>query len=163
MKGFKYLAAKFAPKIHRITLPDGTESVELIPDNSKVEKANETHEGYEINCIDVQNSNSGFCYTVTDELIVMTNNKEAVIDTIDMTLLPQFTLSQHQPFRQTISNLSKISDEITFIDIQKSLSFIEGNQYGLLAKPFLEAFDAVSWVKHYFDDGVSTEGYILIK
>ncbi len=163
MIGFKYIAAKFAPKIHKVTLPDGTESIELIPDNSKLEEGKETYEGYEVHCIDVQNSSTGFCYTVTDDLIVMTNNKKGVLNTIDMTLLPQFTLSQHQPFRQTISNLSKVSDEITFIDIQKSIPFIENNQYGLLAKPFLNKFDAASWVKHYFDDGVSAEGYILIK
>ena len=163
MTGFKYLAAKFAPKIHKVTLPDGTESIELIPDNTKLEESEETYEGYEVHCIDIQNSNTGFCYTVTNDLIVMTNNREGVLNTIDMTLSPQFTLSQHQPFRQTISNLSKVSDEITFIDIQKSLAFVENNQYGLLATPFLEVFDAASWVKHYFDDGVSAEGYILIK
>lgn len=163
MTGFKYLAAKFAPKIHKVTLPDGTESIELIPDNTKLEEAKETHEGYNIHCIDVQNSSTGFCYTVTEDLIIMTNNKEAVLNSIDMTLSPEFTLSQHQPFRQTISNLSKISDEITFLDVQESIPFIESNQYGLLAKPFLEKFSAVSWVKHYFEDGVSAEGYILIK
>lgn len=163
MDGFKVLAARFAPKIHKVLLPDGTESIELIADNTKLEEGKETYEGYDIHCIDIQGTSSGFCYTVTDELIVMTNNKEAVINTIDMTISPEFTLSQYQPFRQTISNLSKISDEITFMDIQNFIPFIETSDYGLLAKPFLEKFDAVSWVKHYFDDGVSAEGYVLIK
>jgi len=111
----------------------------------------------------VVNTSSGFCYTATDELMVIANNRNTAIKTIDLTISPKYVLSQHQPFRQTISNLSKVSDEITFIDIQKSLPLIATKSYGMLAEPFLKEFDAVSWVKHYFDDGVSTEGYILIK
>ena len=163
MKGFKYLAAKFAPKLHTVTLPDGTISRELIADTSRTEETAEIYEGYDVHCIDVTNSSSGFCYTVTDELIIMTNNRSTAINTIDLTLSPEFTLSQHQPFRQTVSNLSRVSDEMTFIDIQKALPLASNHPYELLIKQFLEKLDAVSWVKHYFDDGVSTEGYLLIK
>jgi hypothetical protein len=163
MDGFKYLAAQFAPKLREVILPDGTISRELIADTSRLQETSETYEGYEVHCVEVVNTSSGFCYTATDELMVIANNRNTAIKTIDLTISPKYVLSQHQPFRQTISNLSKVSDEITFIDIQKSLPLIATKSYGMLAEPFLKEFDAVSWVKHYFDDGVSTEGYILIK
>lgn len=163
MNGFKYLAAQFAPKLREVILPDGTISRELIADTSKLQETSETYKGYKVNCVEVINTSSGFCYTITDELMIITNNRSTATETIDLTILPKHVLSQHQPFRQTISNLSKVSDEITFIDIQKSLSVIANKQYGILIKPFLNELDAISWVKHYFDDGMSTEGYLLIK
>jgi hypothetical protein len=163
MKGFRFLASKFAPKLHVVMLPDGTESRELVPDSGRLEETNETYEGYDLNCIEITNSNYGFCYTATDELVVLANRKNIVTNTIDMSFAPKFVLSQHQPFRQTIGNLSKVSDELTFVDIQKALPMITKNPYGALAEPFLSKFDAISWVKHYFDDGVSTEGFLLIK
>jgi hypothetical protein len=163
MDGFKYLAAQFAPKLREVVLPDGTISRELVADTSKLQETSETYEGYEVHCVEVVNTSSGFCYTVTDELIVIANNRDTATGTIDLTLSPKYMLSQHQPFRQTISNLSKVSDEITFIDIQKFMSLIADKPLGILIEPFLKEFNAVSWVKHYFDDGMSTEGYILIK
>jgi len=163
MQGFKFLAAQFAPKLREVTLPDGTISRELVADTSKLQEITETYEGYNVHCVEVVNTSSGFCYTVTDELMVMANNLDTTTQTIDLTLSPKYVLSQHQPFRQTISNLSKVSDEITFIDIQKATPLITGKSYGMLFEPFLKEFEAVSWVKHYFDDGVSTEGYLLIK
>lgn len=163
MDGFKYLAAQFAPKLREVTLPDGTISRELIADASKLQETSETYEGYEVHCVEVVNTSSGFCYTVTDELMVISNNRDTAIETIDLTMSPKYVLSQHQPFRQTISNLSKVSDEITFIDIQRFMPLISGKSFSMLLEPFTKELDAVSWVKHYFDDGVSTEGYLLIK
>jgi hypothetical protein len=163
MDGFKYLAAQFAPKLREVTLPDGTISRELVADTSRLQETSETYEGYEVHCVEVVNTSSGFCYTVTDELMVITNNRDTATETIDLTLSPKYVLSQYQPFRQTISNLSKVSDEITFIDIQKFMPLMAGRSFGMLLEPFMKEFDAVSWVKHYFNDGVSTEGYLLIK
>ena len=93
----------------------------------------------------------------------MANRLSSIKETIDLTLSPQFVLSQHQPFRQTLSNLSKVSDEITFINLQKLSGLLKNNQWGALAEPFISPFEAITWVKHYFDDGVSVEGYLLIK
>ncbi|MBU0728044.1 DUF3352 domain-containing protein, partial [Patescibacteria group bacterium] len=163
MKGFRYLAAKFAPRLHVVTLPDGSESRELVADSSQLDESTEKYEGYEINCMEVKGTNSGFCYTTTDELIIITNKRQGVIDAIDLGSTPTNVLSQYQPFRQTIGNLSKVSDEVTFIDVQKTIPIFSNHPYGMLLAPFLEKFDAVTWVKHYFDDGVSAEGFVLIK
>lgn len=163
MKGFRFLAAKFSPKLQIVTLPDGTESRELVSDANKLSESNEEYEGYNVNCLEIKGVNSGFCYTVLDNLLVITNKKETAINIINLSISPEFVLSQYQPFRQTISNLSKINDEITFIDIQKIIPLIINNKYGLIISPFLNKLDATSWVKHYFDDGVSTEGFVLIK
>ncbi|MBU1934566.1 DUF3352 domain-containing protein [Patescibacteria group bacterium] len=163
MDGFRYLAAQFAPKLNIVTLPDGTESRELIADSSKLEESSEEYEGYDVNCMEVTGTSGGFCYTTTNELLVITNSRDLTLEAVDLSMSPQFVLSQYQPFRQAISNLSKVSDELTFVDIQRILPLISNNPYGIIAEPFLNKFDAISWVKHYFDDGVSVEGYLLIK
>ena len=49
-QGFRFLAAKFAPKVVSVTLPDGTESRELVPDNGKLESTEEKVNGYTVNC-----------------------------------------------------------------------------------------------------------------
>ena len=163
MDGFRVLAAAFAPKLQIVMLPDGTESHELVADNTQMKEVSEEYEGYDVHCLEVKKTGAGFCYTVTEDLLAVTNSHEKIIETIDMTLSPEFTLSQYQPFRQTISNMSKVSDEITFIDMQHLIPIIENKTYGALLTPYLKNFSAASWVKHYFDDGVSSEGYLLIK
>jgi len=163
MNGFKYLAAQFAPKLRVVTLPDGTESRELVADVTSLEETSEKYEGYSVHCLEVKGTSYGFCYTVTDNLMAMANNLDTVKTTVDLSLSPKNALSQYQPFRQAIGNLSKVSDEITFIDIQKLSKLISGQLIGQISEPYLNAFDATAWVKHYFDDGASTEGYILIK
>jgi hypothetical protein len=163
MKGFRYLAAQFAPKVRVVVLPDGTESRELVADISRLEENSENYQGTQVTCLEVKDTSSGFCYAVTDELLIITNNRDTAKGIIDLTISPKYMLSQHQPFRQTIGNLSKVSDEITFIDLQEALPAFNANPYYQLAEKYLKPLSAVSWVKHYFDDGVSTEGYILVK
>ena len=163
MKGFKYLAAQFAPKLRVVVLPDGTESRELVADTSRLEETSDTYQGHNITCVEVKDTSSGFCYAITDDLLIITNNRDTAAGIIDLTISPKYMLSQYQPFRQTIGNLSKVSDEITFVDLQKSLPMLDSNPYYQFIEPYLKSLNAVSWVKHYFDDGVSTEGYLLIK
>ena len=163
LDGFKILAAQFAPKLKVFTLPDGTESRELVADPSRLKEISETYETYEISCLDVTESSYGFCYTITDQLIVMSNNLDTIKETIDLSVSPRFMLSQHQPFRQTLGNLSKVSDEITFIDLGNADQILKNTKVGFITSKLAEPFEAITWIKHYFDDGVSTEGYLLLK
>jgi len=158
--GFKFLAAKFAPQIKVVQLPDGTESRELVPDNSKVVISEEKYNGYNIYCTEVAETIAGFCYTVTDEIIIITNSKSTLINTID---LDKKTLSSSTSFRKTLGNLSKISDEITYLNFDNFIELQENNKYIQTILPLISKLDSASWVKHYFTDGVSTEGYILVK
>ena len=163
-KGFNLLAAQFAPRLLITTLPDGTESREIIADDSKTSENSEEYKGNDINCVGIEKSNYGFCYTTTEKYIVMTNNHESAIETIDTTISSDLALSEYQPFREALGNLSKINDEISFLNLQSVTTLIkEQTPYGIFIEPFLNKFDATTWVKHYFDDGVSTEGYVLIK
>lgn len=163
LDGFQVLAAQFAPKLKVFTLPDGTESRELVADPSRLKETNEIYEDYEIKCLDVIDSNYGFCYTVTDELIVMSNHPDSIKETIDLSISPHFVLSQSQSFRQALSNLSVISDEVTFVDLENTYPLLENTKLGPFTSNMLDAFEAVTWIKHYFNDGVSTEGYLLLK
>lgn len=162
-KGFRLLAAHFAPKLSIITLPDGTESREMIADSSRLDEETEEYEGQEIHCLEVKKSNYGFCYAVLDSLIVMANSRAAVTDTIDLSLHGGASLSRHLPFRQTLSQLSRVSDEITFMDIPQITELLSTNPIVSTLSPVLSAFDGLTWVKHYFDDGVAVEGYLLIR
>jgi len=84
-------------------------------------------------------------------------------ETIDVKLSSNFALSQYQPFRNGLGNLSKVADEISFVDLQKTIPFLQKTPYAGFIEPIIKNFDSTTWVKHYFDDGVSAEGYILIK
>ena len=160
-KGFKFLAAKFAPKVSVVTLPDGTESRELVPDSGKLETTEEEVDGYTVKCTEVTGTAAGFCYTVTDEVIVITNNKDRLLKTLN--LKGAKLLSQSASFRKTLANLSKVSDEVTYVNFDNLYKLAENNQYVQALQPLLSKLSAGSWVKHYFNDGVSTEGYILVK
>lgn len=160
-QGFRFLAAKFAPKVMVVTLPDGTESRELIPDSGKLESAEETINGYTVNCIEVMGTSAGFCYTATDEIIIMTNSKERLLKTIDLKNTP--LLSESASFRKSIANLSKVSDEVTYLNFDNFYLLAASNQYVQALQPLISKLEAASYVKHYFTDGVSSEGYILVK
>ena len=163
LDGFQVLAAQFSPKLKEFILPDGTESRELVADPTRLKEINETYEDYEISCLDITDSIYGFCYTVTDELIVMANHPDSIKETIDLSLSPRFILSQSQPFRQVLSNLSAVSDEITFIGLENLSEVLKNTKLGLFTSSLFESFEAITWIKQYFDDGVSTEGYLLLK
>lgn len=160
-QGFRFLAAKFAPKVVIVELPDGTESRELVPDTGKLESTEETVKGYIVNCVEVTGTSAGFCYTATDEIIVMTNSKARLLATIDLT--DTTLLSESVSFRKSIANLSKVSDEVTYINFDNFYRLAASNQYVQAFQPLLSKLEAGSWVKHYFTDGVSTEGYVLVK
>ncbi len=163
LEGFQTLAAQFAPRLKEFTLPDGTESRELVADPSRLHETEETYQNYEIHCLNVLNSVYGFCYTVTDELIIMANHPESVKESIDLSISPRFVLSQSQSFRQALSNLSAVSDEITFIEFSNLHPLFKNTLAGIYTQNLLSSFEAVAWIKHYFNDGVSTEGYLLLK
>lgn len=163
LDGFQLLAAQFAPKLTVFTLPDGTESRELVADPTRLKDFKETYEDYEIKCLNITDSTYGFCYTVTDELIVLSNHPESVKETIDLSISPRFILSQSQSFRQSISNLSAVSDEITYVSLPNTEALLKDTPIGIFVDNLLSPFDSTMWIKHYFNDGVSTEGYLLLK
>jgi hypothetical protein len=161
--GFNFLAATFAPKLNIVTLPDGTESRELVPDESRVKESSFEISGYESSCIEVTQSDMGFCYAVTEEIIIMTNNRSTLESIIQFDTSGKVYLSQALTFRKSVSNLSKINDELSFVDINKLAGLFEANPTVTLLKPLLGQLDSATWVKHYFKDGVTAEGFILFK
>ncbi len=163
LDGFQLLAAQFAPKLKVFTLPDGTESRELVADPTRLKDFEETYEDYEIKCLNVTDSAYGFCYTVTDELIILSNHPDSVKESIDLSISPRFILSQSQSFRQSISNLSAVSDEITYVSLPNLQVLLKDTPVGAFVGNILSPFDSTMWIKHYFNDGVSSEGYLLLK
>jgi hypothetical protein len=163
MEGYKALAAQFAPKLKVVTLPDGTESKELVADPTKLNEESETYKDYDIECTTVTESTFGFCYTVTDSLIILSNSIDSIKETLDLSITPKYVLSQSQSFRQALSNLSAISDEITYVSLDNANALLKNTTVGVVTDKLLSPFEAVTWIKHYFNDGVSTEGYLLLK
>lgn len=161
-KGFQTLAAQFAPKVKSFILPDGTESRELIADTSSLEELTETYEDYDINCLDVEGSVYGFCYSVTEDLMIMSNDLGTVKETIDLGLSPKFVLSQSQAFRKSLGNLSEVNEEITFVNLRYLSPLLMNTRFADYAAQMAESFEAATWVKQYLDDGVMTEGFLLL-
>lgn len=162
-QGFKFIAAKFAPKISRITLPDGTESVELVPDNTSIQTSTETIEGYEVVCNEVPEKSVGFCYSITDEIILMSSSKESLVQSLKPDKKSNRLLSENPGFRKSLANLSKVNDELSYIHFDELSEVLTSLPSLSVWTPFLSGFDSSTYVKHYFSDGISTEGYILFK
>ncbi len=163
LDGFGALAAQYAPKLKVFLLPDGTESRELVADPTRLTELTEDYEDYEIKCMDVTGSVFGFCYTVTDQLVVLSNHVDSIKETIDLSTSPKFVLSQSQGFRKALSNLSAISDEITYVAMDSTSELFKNSKIGLWINNLFGPFEAATWIKHYFNDGVSTEGFLLLK
>jgi hypothetical protein len=161
--GFRNLAAQFSPKVKTVTLPDGTESKEMVADSSRLKESDETYQGADIHCLSVTDSDMGFCTALTDDLIILGNNIASIKETVDLTLTPKFALSQSQSFRQSLSNLSAVSDEISYFDLGNALPLLSQWPATALVSNLLDPFQALTWVKHTFTDGVATEGYLLLK
>ncbi len=163
MDGFGALAAQYAPKLKVFLLPDGTESRELVADPTRLTELSEDYEDYEIHCMDVTGSPFGFCYTVTDQLVVISNHIDSVKETIDLATSPKFVLSQSQAFRKALSNLSAVSDEITYVALDSTAELFKNSKVGLFINKLFGPFEVATWIKQYFNDGVSTEGFLLLK
>jgi len=161
--GFRMLAAQFSPRVKSVTLPDGTESKEMVADASRLKETDETYQGSDLHCLEVADSPMGFCTAITDDLVILGNNLASIKETIDLTITPKFALSQSQSFRQSLSNLSAVSDEISFFDLGNALPLLSQWPATALVSNMLDPFQALTWVKHTFTDGVATEGYLLLK
>ncbi len=159
-EGFKSIAAHFTPKIHTVTLPDGTESRELIPDDSSVETLQETVGDQGVTCTQV-GSKASFCYTITNELVIMTSGMEAMKKHLNPET--ETRLSEDSRFDQVFSQLSGRNDEVSFVRFENVAGFFESYEWMQPVANLLEPFDSAGWVKHYFDDGASAEGYVLFK
>lgn len=163
LKGFRLLASEFAPKLEIYTLPDGTESKELAADPSRLQEDEEVYNGYSVNCLDVTDSIYGFCFAVADELIIMGNDTDSIKESLDLLSSPRNSLSQSQSFRQAVSNLSPISDEITFIKMDNAENLLKESNLSIIFKPLFDSFESIVWVKRYFNDGAASEGFLLLK
>lgn len=162
-EGFGLLAAQFTPRVRTITLPDGTESRELVSDPESLKIFHETDKNLEIECAEVQATNYGFCYTLTDSLVLLANDMDALRQGIVSIRGKGETLDTFQPFREGLSNLSKVNEEMTFVNFTNIIPLLQKTAIGSLLIPYVEPLDAVTWVKHSFKDGVSTEGFLQIK
>lgn len=159
--GFELIAASFAPKINTVTLPDGTVSRELIPDESKVESGVSNVAGNEVACTEVRGDDRGFCYTVTQDLVIMANNKAF----IEKALNPEESemLADSSDFKKTTKDLSHVNDEMTFIQLDALKGLLPAGNIAEAIKPILSQFEASAWTKHYFENAVAIEGNLLLK
>ncbi|MFH0820344.1 MAG: DUF3352 domain-containing protein [Candidatus Peregrinibacteria bacterium] len=162
-EGFSLLAAQFTPQLLEVTLPDDTVSRELVADPDSLSLSHETYQGIDMDCVEVQASIYGFCYAVTDELMILANHASLLKASIDALSSPDLSLAQSQAFRQGLSALSQVNEEVSFVNLQSLAPLLQKTPWGQLLLPYLSPLDSTTWVKHTFEDGMSTEGFVLIK
>lgn len=163
MEGFRLLAAQFTPRIEVFTLPDGTETRELFADPESVKEATTEYGDADISCLEVEDSPYGFCYAVTENLLIMANKMSEVKTSLDLRASKGYSLSDNQSFRQPLSNLSKVNDEIGYFEGSTISDLFRSSPWTPFVQSALDPVESMTWVKHYFDDGMSLEGYILLK
>ena len=163
LAGFRLLAARLTPKLKVFKLTDGKEGKEFVASVKDLRESKEKYKNYEINCLDIADSYYGFCYTVTDKLIVISNNQSSIKETIDLGKNYNTSLKNHHSFKKSLSKLSTFSDEITFVKFDSLNKLMSNAKLSFGIGSLFDSFESVAWVKQYFDDGVSTEGYLLLK
>lgn len=158
-QGFETIASTFEPKVSVVSLPDGTESRELVPDDTSIEKTDKEIAGHQTYCTKV-GTKTAFCYAVTEDKVLMTNSEKllekSLTKSADM-------LSSTTSFASATENLSHVTDEITYLNFDRFIAYFEEKPILQLLKPMTANLDSATWVKQYFDDGVSSEGYVLLK
>lgn len=162
-EGFRFLGAQFSPKLRTFILPDNTESKELVADQNTVIENSKEYKNSAINCLQVKETNYQFCYAVSDQVAIISNQPQSIKESLDLIDHPELSLLENHNFKRTLNQLSKISDEITFIQFENLNQLLANSKIANFMSKLPNSFDTAGWVKHYFADGVSTEGYVLLK
>jgi len=160
-KGFEMIAASFAPKVNTVTLPDGTISRELVPDESKVESGTSDVAGNEVVCTEIRGDSLGFCYAVTEKMVLMANNKTFIENALIQK--EDSMLADDIDFKANTKKLSQINDEMTFIRFEKLNELLPSNIYLDALTPFIQKMESSAWTKHYFKNAATLEGVLTIK
>lgn len=163
MKGFEFLAAQFSPAVKTFTLPDNTEARELIADYTKINEVNEDYKGVPIKCLEVSESAYHFCYAVGSQFTMLSNRAYLIKQSIDLAENSSKSLAQSDEFKRTLNQLSKVNNEISYVHTDHLKKLLSPTRFGPWTHYLPESFHTIGWVKHYFDDGVSTEGMVLFK
>ncbi|QQR83379.1 DUF3352 domain-containing protein [Candidatus Peregrinibacteria bacterium] len=160
LDGFRALSAQFAPELKIIDLSDEEQNREMVLDPNRMQESNEPVAGTPVSCVSVSESAYGFCYAITDDLLILSNQRYAVESSLLSNQSEDASLHASRPFRHIVSQLTTVSSEMSYLDLTRLNAALSESPYGPMVHNWLQGLSQVAWVKHYFKDGVSTEGVL---
>ncbi|MBU1992362.1 MAG: DUF3352 domain-containing protein [Patescibacteria group bacterium] len=160
LDNFVEVNAVFAPKVIETELEDGTISKEIVASEEEVEEIKEVYKGVDTTSLKLGEKSWGIYYAFLSDVAIFASSKESLQKSIDLYKDPQESLQESAAFKALFAPIIRNNDEISFINFSFLLDKlnVEGE--------YRKYFDPISTVvsgKNYFDDGISTTHYILVK
>ncbi|MBL4695034.1 hypothetical protein JKY72_06740 [Candidatus Gracilibacteria bacterium] len=156
---FSAAGAFFQTKVVPYTLPDGTQSREIVAVPEEILQQEDTYKEHVIHSMTMKKRKFAIHYTIKDNLAIISNNIDSLKQSID---LEQGTdsLMNSELFATNIEPILRSSDAISYLNLEVLLEdLFEDEKMIELLKPF----SAITSGKNYFNDGISSINYLNLR
>lgn len=156
INGFKNSQILSKPHIREVKLPDGSIGREVVGSTDKVEETSAKYENIDIRSLKLGSNNISIHYAIIGDVLFLSTS----LETVQSAIKPEKTFAETNIFRETMSKIMRSVDEITYIDFDEVKKWIPIQPAW---EPYLEPLKAISSGKNFFEDGISSIHFILIK
>lgn len=156
---FAAQGAIFEPKVVDHTLEDGTVGKEIIAVPEEIIKSESNYNDITISELKMGKQSWGIYYAVIDDVAVVTNNIDAVRNTIDLSGNKKSSLSSTEIFSASIKPVLSSSDEVSYFNFDAIMPLL----FKQKTPDIFEMMSSLSSGRNYFNDGVVTINYLHIK
>lgn len=174
LNGFYALIGRLNPRIKEVSLPDGTQSRELVAHPQQAEKTQEIYKNWTLTCLSAEGEGSstlkaellrGLCYTVTVDRFYLATNQSLLERMLQATEGKIPSLAEAPAFRQSLNQLQGRGEERSYVDLEKLTPLLAKSSAlkKLSWLPFLSHLKQITWVKDVSSQGVRVEGLIRVK
>lgn len=153
---FASMGAVFEPKVVSHTLPDGTESKEIVAVPEKILKSNSTHNDTTIFELKMGTQKWGIYYAMIDNIAIFSSSKDQVISSLDLYENSEGSLAKNDIYQTSILPVLRNADEVSFLDLHSALPLLFNTELPQALAPI----KALSTGRSYFNDGIITINYL---
>lgn len=156
---FAQVSAIFEPTVVDYILPDGTFSREVVASPQSINTANSKYRDVTVHSLETAQNNWGIYYATIDNIAVVTDNFDALKQTIDLVKDSSPSLGDSQVFATELKSILRTSDEISYFNIEKLMPILFGENIPETLVPVA----SYSSGRNYFQDGITGVSYLQLK
>jgi hypothetical protein len=157
---FAEIGMVFEPQVVETTLEDGTVAKEIVAVSEEIIKTESEYKNYTIYEMQIGLNDWSISYAVVDEMAVISTATDGIKSLIDIKENPKNSLKNSQTFSKLISPVLKNSDEISYFNMEKVMPLMFESQELPI---FIELISKISSGKSYFEDGITSINYLLLR
>ncbi|MFA6991781.1 MAG: DUF3352 domain-containing protein [Candidatus Gracilibacteria bacterium] len=157
---FSKMGGFIKPKIVEHKLLDGTIAREIVADPGQIEETQEVYKDTTIYEYKMGEKNWGVFYSFINDIAVISNSVDGAKNVIDIITGNAVSLRRSKLFDTDIKPVLQSSDEITYLNLEKLLPILFGDN---AIPEYLVPVESLSRGKNYFNDGVKTINYLRVK